>query len=187
MDNLVTLSHSNGAKIIVASWGGANTKPIGLERALQAFGAAGGIFVNAALNFGTNLDQSPLYPASLKLPNMLVVGAVDEQLQRAGYSCYGAYVADFVDPSPVGEQRLRVFGSCWFIERLSCFILITQCDRGRVCSGVQHPLHGAPFFLQRCGGWVLPAAQWHQHGCTPCSGANCTAHGMKCTMTLHAL
>lgn len=52
----------------------------------------GGIFVNAALNFGTNLDESPLYPPSLKLPNMLVVGAVDEQLQRAGYSCYGAYV-----------------------------------------------------------------------------------------------
>ena len=54
----------------------------------------GGVFVNAALNFGTNLDQSPLYPPSLKLSNMLVVGAVDEQMKRAGYSCYGAYVDD---------------------------------------------------------------------------------------------
>lgn len=83
---------SQGAKVLVASWGGAYNRPAGMESAITAFGDAGGLFVSAAMNFGVDLETTAMYPPSLKLPNMLVVGAVDERLQRASYSNWGRWV-----------------------------------------------------------------------------------------------
>ncbi len=86
-----TPPHRRGAKVISASWGGAYTKPIALKNAIQAFANQGGLFVAAAMNFGIDLDATPMYPPSLKLPNMIVVGAVDEQRIQASYSNWGRY------------------------------------------------------------------------------------------------
>lgn len=88
---------SQGAHVLVASWGGAYSRPVGLDSAINAFGKAGGLFVSAAMNYGTDLEKTPMYPPSLKLPNMLVVAAVDEQLQRATYSNWGRFVRVLAD------------------------------------------------------------------------------------------
>lgn len=70
------------------SWGGGGYSQA-LSDAIQAAGNANILFIAAAGNSGLNIDSTPSYPASYKLPNVISVGAIDQNGRRAGFSNYG--------------------------------------------------------------------------------------------------
>jgi subtilisin family serine protease len=70
------------------SWGGAPYSDV-LMSAVSMVRDADIAFVAAAGNFGNNNDEKPEYPASLKLPNILSVAAVDSDNNLASFSNYG--------------------------------------------------------------------------------------------------
>jgi hypothetical protein len=74
-----------GIKISNNSWGG------GAESAAlkEAIANSGMLFICAAGNDSFNLDETPCYPSSYKLPNMISVAAVDNRGSLAGFSNYG--------------------------------------------------------------------------------------------------
>lgn len=61
-------------------------------------GAPNTLFVAAAGNQGTNLDNKPQYPCDYKLPNVICVGATDQGDALASYSNYGASAVDLAAP-----------------------------------------------------------------------------------------
>jgi hypothetical protein len=70
------------------SWGGGGYSQA-LYDAIKAAGNANILFVAAAGNSGLNIDKTPSYPASYKLPNVISVGAIDKAGRRASFSNYG--------------------------------------------------------------------------------------------------
>jgi subtilisin family serine protease/subtilisin-like proprotein convertase family protein len=84
----VQYATKHGAKIINASWAVDGNWP-NLQKAIGAAQQAGEIFVDAAGNGATNLDNTPSYPSSFKLPNMVSVAATDDNDNLASFSNYG--------------------------------------------------------------------------------------------------
>jgi subtilisin family serine protease len=90
---------SKGAKISNNSWGGGP-----YDQALyDAINNSGSLFVAAAGNGGAdqisdNNDDSPFYPASYNLSNILSVAAIDNQGKLASFSNYGATSVDIAAP-----------------------------------------------------------------------------------------
>jgi subtilisin family serine protease len=70
------------------SWGGGGYSQA-LYDAIKAAGNANILFIAAAGNSGLNIDGKPSYPASYKLPNVISVGATDQNGRRASFSNYG--------------------------------------------------------------------------------------------------
>jgi subtilisin family serine protease len=66
----------NGAHLINASWSGSSASGF-LRSAIESFGNAGGLFVAAAGNDGTDNDAIPRYPASWPLSCIVAVAATD--------------------------------------------------------------------------------------------------------------
>ena len=64
------------------------------------------LFVAAAGNEGSNNDNTPIYPASYNLDNVLVVGASDKSDNLAYFSNYGLTSVDLVAP---GEDILSTY------------------------------------------------------------------------------
>lgn len=93
-----------GAKIMSNSWGGGGFSQT-LKEAIERSNAAGALFVAAAGNNGTNNDQSPVYPGSYQVPNVLSVAAIDNKGQMAGFSCYGRNAVH------VGAPGVNVYSS----------------------------------------------------------------------------
>ena len=73
------------------SWGG-NSYSQALADAIKRAEQAGILFVAAAGNSQVNLDVSPTYPASFEFPNVITVGATDQNDNRAWFSNYGSGV-----------------------------------------------------------------------------------------------
>ncbi len=67
------------------------------EKAIQDFD---GLFITAAGNFGSNIDDAlnPVYPASFTYDNILAVGNTDANDARASNSCYGEESVDIYAP-----------------------------------------------------------------------------------------
>ena len=83
---------SRGAKILSNSWGGEETIPgqgKALEDAVQRAKDAGILFVAAAGNSSSNNDRRPVFPASIKLENVLSVAATNSKDAMAFFSNYG--------------------------------------------------------------------------------------------------
>lgn len=70
------------------SWGGGGYSQA-LYDAIQAAGNANILFIAAAGNDGLDIDATPSYPASYNLPNVISVGAIDQNGRRASFSNYG--------------------------------------------------------------------------------------------------
>ena len=87
----------NGAKVINASYAG-NSFDQNEYDAINRFRAAGGIFVAAAGNNGTNNDISPYYPASHTLDNIISVAATDNKDAIASFSNFGSTSVDVGAP-----------------------------------------------------------------------------------------
>ncbi|OPY66777.1 MAG: Thermophilic serine proteinase precursor [Syntrophorhabdaceae bacterium PtaU1.Bin034] len=79
----------NGAHLINASWSGSSASEF-LRSAIESFGNAGGLFVAAAGNDGTDNDAIPQYPASWPLSCIIAVAATDQNDALARFSSYGA-------------------------------------------------------------------------------------------------
>ena len=94
-----TMMKGRGVNIVAlnASYGGGGSTAAE-SAAIQAAGNAGIIFCAAAGNSGTNNDTTPTYPASYRLPNMIVVAASDQNDALASFSDYGATTVDLAAP-----------------------------------------------------------------------------------------
>lgn len=90
---------SRGVNVVAinASFGGSSSNQTEYA-AIQAAGNVGIVFCAAAGNSGANNDSSPTYPASYRLPNMLVVAASDQTNGLAAFSDYGVATVDLAAP-----------------------------------------------------------------------------------------
>lgn len=82
-----------GVEVTNNSYGGGR-----FNNALYDAIAAGGLFVAAAGNEGTDNDQTASYPASYDLDNIISVAAVDSGRHLANFSQYGATTVDLGAP-----------------------------------------------------------------------------------------
>lgn len=90
----ISFAQENGAKVINASFGGAEYSQIEKDF-IDSFG---GIFVAAAGNDGIDIDVTPSYPASYTSSNILSVAASDSEDALASFSNYGAISVDVAAP-----------------------------------------------------------------------------------------
>lgn len=97
--NYVVMMHSAGAniRVINASFGSTGSSAA-LKDAIENAGDEGILFVAAAGNSGANNDDTPFYPASYNLPNIIAVANTDRNDALAGTSCYGATSVDLGAP-----------------------------------------------------------------------------------------
>jgi subtilisin family serine protease len=79
------------------SWGGEEFSQA-LEDAIADADAHGSLFVAAAGNSAKNTDTTPDYPSGFDLPNVLTVGATDQNDARAWFSNYGKQSVDVAAP-----------------------------------------------------------------------------------------
>jgi thermitase len=91
---------ANGAHILCNSWAGPDTSSE-LSEAVTRAERKGVLFVAAAGNSGgggNNNDTRPFYPAALRQPNVIAVGAIDEHDARGSFSHYGKQSVDIGAP-----------------------------------------------------------------------------------------
>lgn len=90
IDYLTQLKLAKGLNLVATnnSWGGGGYSQA-LRDAIARAGNANILFIAAAGNSAQNLDTTPSYPASYRLPNLITVAAVDRSGQRASFSSYG--------------------------------------------------------------------------------------------------
>ncbi len=86
-----------GAVVSNNSWGGEDFSQA-LEDAIADADAHGSLFVAAAGNSARNTDTTPDYPSGFDVPNVLTVGAVDQNDVRAWFSNYGKRTVDLAAP-----------------------------------------------------------------------------------------
>eukprot|EP00884_Botryococcus_braunii_P020822 jgi/Botrbrau1/7423/Bobra.0112s0022.1 len=88
-----------GVDITLNSYGGLNADSDALKTAITAANRAGQLFVTAAGNdYGTDIDDTPTFPAAYQMPNILSVISTNETGQLAAFSNYGAQLADIAAP-----------------------------------------------------------------------------------------
>lgn len=99
IDYMVDLKLNHGVNIKVSnnSWGGGGYS-VALENAIKRARDAGILFVVAAGNDGTDVDQFPSYPGSYEVENIIRVAAVDSDQNLANFSNYGALGVDIAAP-----------------------------------------------------------------------------------------
>ncbi len=86
-----------GAHIMNNSWGGGGYSQALYESIVRARDA-GILFVAAAGNNGSNLDQTPTYPASYEVENVMAVAAIEPTGALASFSNYGRVGAHIAAP-----------------------------------------------------------------------------------------
>ena len=86
-----------GVNLTNNSWGGSSYSIFLFEEIMRAK-KANQTFVAAAGNDGKSLKQFPSYPAAYEIDNILVVGAINEQGQLAGFSNFGNPEVDILAP-----------------------------------------------------------------------------------------
>ncbi len=94
---------NTNVRVLNNSWGQPGGFNPLLERAIDASGDAGILFVAAAgngnlLGQGVDNDRTPFYPASYELDNVISVGASDSKDRLAAFSNYGVRSVDIVAP-----------------------------------------------------------------------------------------
>jgi len=97
-----TMMKTRGVNIVAlnASYGGGSYSATE-SSAMQAAGNAGIVFCAAAGNDSANNDTAPTYPASYRLPNLIVVAASDQDDTLASFSNYGALTVDLAAPGAI--------------------------------------------------------------------------------------
>ncbi len=83
--------------MLSASWGGDGFSQ-GLTDAIQRAGAAGILFVTAAGNSSTSVEQQPVYPCAAGLPNVICVAASGGDDKLSSFSDFGATHVDLAAP-----------------------------------------------------------------------------------------
>ena len=90
-------SVDNGAHIISASWGAPYGTTV-LRKAVEYADSHGVLFVTAAGNDAKDIDQTPQYPASYDLPNVITVGAHDDSGGKSWFSNWGLQTVEVFAP-----------------------------------------------------------------------------------------
>ena len=88
---------ANGIRITSNSWGGGGYSQ-SMKDAIDAAGAAGGLFIAAAGNDTNNNDAEPSYPASYTCDNIIAVAAADHKDTLAWFSNWGKTSVDLAAP-----------------------------------------------------------------------------------------
>jgi subtilisin family serine protease len=97
-----------GCRITNNSWSIGATNSQALLDAITAAGASGQLFVAAAGNSATNIDQIQDYPSSYDSPYILSVAATDARDELAGFSNFGPFTVSVAAP---GEGILTTLAS----------------------------------------------------------------------------
>ncbi|MBA2379517.1 MAG: S8 family serine peptidase [Blastocatellia bacterium] len=84
-------------RVISASWGSTQYSKA-LESAIKAAGDEGIMFIAAAGNASTDNDRRPHYPSNYDLPNVISVGALDNNDLLASFSNFGAKTVHVAAP-----------------------------------------------------------------------------------------
>ena len=100
-------------RIISASWG-STAKSRALEDIIRKAYDEGILFVAAAGNSSSNNDQTPHYPSSYNLGNVISVAALDRNDQLAPFSNYGAKSVHVAAP---GQEILSTWLEHGFTEK----------------------------------------------------------------------
>ncbi len=79
---------NNGARVMNNSWGGTSYSAA-LHEAVAYTYTKGAIFVAAAGNSALNNDNTPMYPASYDVPNVISIAATTDYDYKASFSNYG--------------------------------------------------------------------------------------------------
>ena len=98
-DELAAIEYAidNGADIINLSLGGSGYSS-GEYEAIKSARDAGILFVAAAGNDGTDNDETPVYPASYNLDNIISVTATDDNDELPSWANYGLNSVDVAAP-----------------------------------------------------------------------------------------
>jgi subtilisin family serine protease len=101
--NAIKYAIARGARIINASWGGAEVCSRALRQTIQDLEAQGVLFVTASGNgndfdVGVNLDYHPTFPAAYSIPGLLSIGAMDDSNTLTGFSNYSARLVHLLAP-----------------------------------------------------------------------------------------
>jgi len=100
-------------RIISASWG-SNTRSRALEDVISKAYDEGILFVAAAGNASSDNDETPHYPSSYNLGNIVSVAATNRNDQLASFSNYGAKSVQVAAP---GEEILSTWLEHGFTEK----------------------------------------------------------------------
>lgn len=100
-------------RIISASWG-SNTRSRALEDVIRRAYDEGILFVAAAGNAGSDNEQTPHYPSSYSLGNIVSVAATNRNDELASFSNYGAKSVQIAAP---GEEILSTWLEHGFTEK----------------------------------------------------------------------
>lgn len=103
--NAIIYAVRNGAKVISNSWGGSNASRA-LEDAVKIAYDNEVVFVAAAGNSATNIDAVPIYPASIKVPNVISVAATSSSDRLSDFSNFGTVSVTMAAP---GESILSTY------------------------------------------------------------------------------
>jgi subtilisin family serine protease len=88
---------ARGAQVINLSWG-TDGESIALKDAITRAGAPGVIVVCSAGNAGRDLEATPYYPASFRLPNLIAVAASDNADHLTSWSNRGGQSISIAAP-----------------------------------------------------------------------------------------
>jgi hypothetical protein len=142
------------------------------------------LFIASAGNNGRDIDQRPVYPASLDLDNVLVVTSADDFVQPAERTNWGRISVDFMVPAERIEvvdfsgMETRVSGSSYAVSRVTALAarlkaahpdwrasdIAAELRRNSVASDwvgagyIADPLAGAPINKQALPALVLQAS-----------------------------
>jgi thermitase len=78
----------NGASVLSNSWGGGGFSQA-LRDVIESSNKSGSIFVAAAGNNSSSNDQTPTYPASYDVANIISIAAIDNSANLARFSNFG--------------------------------------------------------------------------------------------------
>jgi subtilisin family serine protease len=99
VDYITDLKQRHNLNLVATnnSWGGGGFSQ-GLKDAIDRAGAADILFVAAAGNNGSNIDNSPFYPASYTSDSLIAVASLNSNGTMSSFSNYGAVTVDLGAP-----------------------------------------------------------------------------------------
>ena len=136
-----TMMKGRGVNIVSinASYGGGGYS--GTESAaIQAAGNAGIIFCAAAGNSSFNHDTTPIYPASYRLNNMIVVAASDQNDALASFSDYGPTTVDLAAPGVNVLSTVPLSTTTYVSEASNMYLAAELAYSGRTCGHYRYHL-----------------------------------------------
>ena len=158
-----TALKNRGVNIVAlnASYGGGGFSTAE-NAAIQAAGDAGILLCVAAGNSSANNDTTPTYPASYRLPNIIVVAATDQNDALASYSNFGSSSVDIAAPgsnilsTQPSTIALQTGGNIYPIASLTYSGTtsglsgnIIDCGTGNTAAEFPQSVRGQIAFIQR--------------------------------------